>query len=276
MPTNSFQPEFNKEGKATIDWMEKIPARRGAMDCFLAAPAADKRYPLILLFMDVWGWREELFKLARRVAVNGYCCVVPDLFYRHGRLNFERRNTDGKTVSFDSLPLEIQLHMRSFARQVVRETIAEDVRAIFAAAASWPVALGPAGAVGFCLGGRAAFYAGQVFPEKIRAVASLHGTLLFTDNVSISAHTHVHCMQGEAYCGFGALDEHTPPDVVSNLQQCFEEHHHVGYRANVHPSAKHGYAIPDRDVYDPVAAERDWAAVFEMFKRQLNDEDTHE
>jgi carboxymethylenebutenolidase len=240
------------------------------MDCYLAAPTADRRYPLIILFMDVWGWRQELFAMARRVAANGYCCVVPDLFYRHGQLNFERRNAEGRTVSFDSLPLEVQQHMQSFSRQVVRETIAEDVGAIFMAAASWPVASGPAGAIGFCLGGRAAFYTGQVFPEKIRAVASLHGTLLFTDDVSISGHTQLDRMHGEVYCGFGALDGHTPPIVRSNLQELFEKSCQVGYKAVVHPGAKHGYAMPDRDVYDSVAAERDWVAIFEMFKRQLD------
>ena len=270
MPTNSFPPDVEKASKATIYWMEQIPAPRGAMNCYLAAPDADRRYPLIFLFMDVWGWREELFLMARRVAANGYCCVVPDLFYRHGRLNFERRNAEGRTVSFDSLPLEIQKHMQSFSRQVVRGTIAEDASAILAAATSWPVSSGPAGAIGFCLGGRAAFYAGQVIPEKIRAVASLHGTLLLTNDLSISAHTQLNRMQGEVYCGFGELDGHAPPLVASNLQKIFEEYRHVSYRANVHPGANHGYAMPDRDVYDPVAAERDWATIFDMLKRQLD------
>lgn len=240
------------------------------MDCYLATPDLDTRYPLVMLFMDVWGWREELFAMARRVAENGYCCIVPDLFYRHGRLNFERRNFDGKSVSFDTLPPEIQRHMQAFSRQLVRSTIAEDVRAIFDQAGSWPVSSGPAGAVGFCMGGRAAFYAGQVFPEKIRAVASLHGTLLFTDDESISAHTQLDRMQGEVYCGFGELDGHTPPLIVSNLQKCFDKYPDVNYEANVHSGARHGYAMPDRDVHDPVAAERDWAVIFDMFKRQLD------
>ena len=249
--------------------MEKIPAASVAMDCFISAPGRAVQYPLVILFMDIWGVREELFALARHFAANGYCCVVPDLFYRHGRLNFERRNADGRAVSFDTLPLEVQQHMRTFSRQVVRESIAEDVRAIFAAAKDWPAASGPAGAVGFCLGGRAAFYAGQVFSEKIRAVASLHGTLLFTEDASISAHTHAHCMQGEIYCGFGALDAHTPPSVVNNLKNLFEASRDVTYSAIVHAGAHHGYMMPDRDVYDSSAAGRDWAAIFKMFRRQL-------
>lgn len=269
MPTTSSSPELDKASKTTIDWMEKIPATPVAMDCYLAAPGTGLRYPLIILFMDVWGMREELFAMARRVAGKGYCCVVPDLYHRHGRLDFEQRGADGRTVSFDDLPLELRQHMQTYSRQIVRSKIAEDVRAILAAASSWPVALGPAGVLGFCMGGRAAFYAAQVFPEKFRAVASLHGTLLLTDDVSISAHTQLDRMQGEVYCGFGELDAHAPPVVASNIQKLFEKSRHVNYSANVHPGAKHGYAMPDRDVYDPVAAERDWAAIFDMFKRQL-------
>ena len=32
---------------------------------------------------------------------------------------------------------------------------------------------------------------------------------------------------------------------------------------------EHGYAIPDRDVFDKQAAERDWELIFAMYHRQL-------
>jgi carboxymethylenebutenolidase len=37
----------------------------------------------------------------------------------------------------------------------------------------------------------------------------------------------------------------------------------------VHPGARHGYALPDRDIHDHQAAERDWTEIFAMFRRQL-------
>ena len=250
--------------------MEKISATSGAMDCYLAAPNADKPCPLIIMFMDVWGMREELFAMARRVAAEGYCCVLPDLYHRHGRLVFEQRTPDGRTASFDDLPLEMQRHMKTYSRQVVRATIAEDVEAIFAVATSWPVAPGKAGAVGFCMGGRAALYAGQVFAERIRAVACLHGTVLLTDDESISAHTQIDRMQGEVYCGFGELDQHAPPTIARDIERRFKNNSQVAYSASVHAGAQHGYTMPDRNVYNHVAAENDWTAIFEMFRRQLD------
>jgi carboxymethylenebutenolidase len=37
----------------------------------------------------------------------------------------------------------------------------------------------------------------------------------------------------------------------------------------VHRGADHGYALPDRDVFDKQAANRDWEHIFAMFRRQL-------
>lgn len=44
----------------------------------------------------------------------------------------------------------------------------------------------------------------------------------------------------------------------------------VEYRAVVHASAEHGYALPDRDIYDKRATNRDWELIFAVFRRQLS------
>ena len=44
----------------------------------------------------------------------------------------------------------------------------------------------------------------------------------------------------------------------------------VDYCCEVHPGAEHGYALPDRDIYDKRAANRDWELIFAMFRRQLS------
>ncbi|OFZ98879.1 MAG: hypothetical protein A3H35_08300 [Betaproteobacteria bacterium RIFCSPLOWO2_02_FULL_62_17] len=43
----------------------------------------------------------------------------------------------------------------------------------------------------------------------------------------------------------------------------------VRYQFCVHAGAIHGYALPDRDIYDKQAAERDWEHIFAMFHRQI-------
>jgi carboxymethylenebutenolidase len=240
----------------------------GSMDCFVARPAEGHRFPLVILLMDIWGLREELFEIAQRVANEGYFCILPNLFYRHGKLRFEHRTSEGKAISFNKLPPDIREHMLAYAHQTVRATVREDVRAILTAAESWPVSDGPAASIGFCMGGRAAFYVGQEFPERFRANASLHGTRLVTDK-PFSAHTKVSAMRGEVYCGYGELDDQAAPIVVDTLKRLFHENPNVEYRAVVHTGAHHGYSMPDRDVYDHAATEQDWQQIFGMLQRQL-------
>jgi len=218
--------------------------------------------------MDVWGLREELFTITRRVAAQGYYCVVPNLFYREGKVRFERRNADGKMVSFDTLPAALQNEIRGHAAKLDRRTARTDITAILDFCRAEPVAAGPAGSAGFCMGGRLAFHAGQEFPERFRANASLHGTLLVTEAAD-SPHRLVHRMRGELYCGFGERDRFATADIIAALASAFATQNKVAYRSNVHAGANHGYSLPDRDVYDSAATESDWLEIFAMFERQL-------
>src|SRR5262245_44546952 len=45
----------------------------GPMDTFAVHPEAGGPFPCVVVFMDIWGLREELFDIARRVATVGYC-----------------------------------------------------------------------------------------------------------------------------------------------------------------------------------------------------------
>lgn len=244
-----------------------IPTADGAMDAYAAWPLGAGPFPLVVMFMDIWGLREELFGLARNVAAQGYYCVLPNLFYRHGQIRYERRNAEGRMVSFDTLPPDLQKEMSALARGLTRQMIETDVAAIFDFVRDKPVSGGPAGAVGFCLGGRIAFFAAQAFPQRIRAVSSMHGTLLVTDAPD-SAHRLVDRMQGEVYCGHGERDRASAPEVVAALKAAFGSQS-ASYHDVLHPGARHGYSMPDRDVYDAAAAAIDWRETFALFARQI-------
>jgi len=49
--------------------------------------------------------------------------------------------------------------------------------------------------------------------------------------------------------------------------QAFASCPDVRYRPTLHAGALHGYALPDRDVHDKHAANRDWENIFAMFRR---------
>ncbi len=238
------------------------------MDGYAAHPARGGPFPLVVLFMDVWGLREELFAIARRIAGHGYYCLVPNLFYREGKIRYERRNAEGKMMSVVDVPAELREEMRVRSAKVDRLRAGADIAAMLAFCRGEPVDPGPAGSVGFCLGGRVAFYAGQEFPERFLANASLHGTHLATE-AEDSPHLMTHRLRGEMYCGYGAQDRFATPEIRTAIDRAFAANPDVIYRQKLHAGAHHGYALPDRDIYDGEATEADWREIFAMFGRQL-------
>ncbi len=114
------------------------------MPCFAAWPDEDGPHPVVVMYMDAPGIREELYNFARRIAVQGYYAVLPDLYYRlgHHRFNLARRTEKMTEMIFAAW------HSLSNA-DVVRDTAAlMDALGEEDAASD-----GPMGCVGYCMSG---------------------------------------------------------------------------------------------------------------------------
>ena len=248
--------------------MIDIPTSAGRMDIFITRPQQGGPYPAVVIYMDIWGLREELFEIARRIATTGYVCAVPNFYYREGAVRYDTRNAQNKLVSVDRLEPQVRGVMLASLKAVSNAMVIADSGALldFLAADSG-VCAGPLGAIGYCMGGRHVLCAATAFPDRFRAVACLHGTELTADRPD-SPHLQLGVLGGELYCGYGEKDPHTPPEVVARmalvLGTCA-----VTYRQEVHPGAGHGYALPDRDVCDSRAAARDWEVIHPMLRRQV-------
>ena len=75
---------------------QDVQTSDGAMDVFMVHPDGDGPFPVVVLYMDAPGIREELCDFTRRIAAEGYFAVLPDLYYRRGRIRFDL-STMGKT-----------------------------------------------------------------------------------------------------------------------------------------------------------------------------------
>lgn len=252
-----------------IERFADIPAADGTMDAFVTHPEEGGPFPAVVILMDIWGLREELFDVARKLAVTGCFCIMPNFWYRRGPVRYEFRDARGRMLSLDALPQEKQDEIRGNARQISDRMAMADIGALLRHLQAEPMARpGPKGSVGYCLGGRYALQAAAEYPDDFRASVSLHGTALVNDGAD-SPHRLVGKMRGEVYCGFAEHDPYMSPPAVDTLTGLFKTSSNVGFRGIVHPGAHHGYALPDRDIFDKAAAGRDWEHIFAMLKRQL-------
>lgn len=247
----------------------EIPTADGRMETFVTHPEQDGPFPPVVLYMDVWGVREELHDLARRVATVGYCCMVPDFYYRQGRIRSTFRNDKGENISLSRLSKEDQAKVLAPALQLADSMVVEDSGAIlkFLHDGSQPVKPETVGSIGYCMGGRHVMQVAERYPEHFKASASLHGTTLISDRPD-SPHLGVAKLRGALYCGFAEFDHYAPRPMIQQLGDLLKSCS-VTYSHQIHKGAEHGYALPDRDIFDKRAAERDWELIFAMFHRQI-------
>ena len=55
-----------------------IKTAEGVMEVFVTHPEENGLFPAVIIYMDIWGVREELYDIARRVGTVGYYCFFPD------------------------------------------------------------------------------------------------------------------------------------------------------------------------------------------------------
>jgi len=251
-----------------IDKIIDIPTADGRMDAFMTHPEEGGPFPAVIVLMDIWGLREELFDIARKIAVAGYHVTVPNFWYRRGKVRYEFRDEKGRMRSLNTIPKEIQDEMHANMMHVTDAMAMADIGSVLKFLDGEPVRKGPKGTIGYCLGGRLSLSAAIAYPEHFRACASLHGTSMVGDAPD-SPHRSIGKIRGEVYCGYGERDRFTPPPVRETLDKLFKENEDVIFRGRVHAGCDHGYALPDRDVFDKAAANRDWEYIFAMYRRQL-------
>ena len=248
----------------------EIATADGVMEAFVAHPEEGGPFPCIVLFQDFWGLREEIYDLVRKVAVTGYYCMVPDLYYRVGKQHLvEYRNDKNEMMS------SWRIEKHEFARAMAPlskhtdEMFMSDTAAVvrFADESNDIISERRMGSFGYCLGGRLAIKAAAQFPQRFMATASLHGTYLVEEKPT-SAHHLIPNIRGEIYLGCAELDPYLPLESVAKFQESLVKHN-IKHRVEIHKGAQHGYAMPNRDVFDKRAYNRDWECIFAMFRRQL-------
>lgn len=241
-----------------IDQDVVINTKYGRQPGYAACPSDAGAYPAIIIYMDAPGFRDELKSQARRIAKHGYFCLVPDLYYRLGALRFDisRRN--------DAMSAVIRAAMMSLTNAAVTEDTAGMIAFLDAQDKVKP---GPLGCVGHCMSGPFAMTVAARY-SRMRAAAALYGVSMVTDRDD-SPHRLADQIKGELYVGFAEHDPSVPPTVAPALEEALKAAG-TRYRMETYVNAHHGFCFANRPDYDPIAAERCWETLFDLWDRNLN------
>jgi carboxymethylenebutenolidase len=237
----------------------QIQTADGEMETFVAHPEGSDASPVVVLYMDAPGIREELYGFARRIAAKGYYCVLPDLYYRAGRIRFDLSKMTAEEGR------EMFGHMRSLSNAKV----ISDTAGLLKALEDEPLAAdGPKGCLGYCMSGQYIMSVAGTFPDDFRASISCYGVGIVSDKPD-TPHRLAGAVQGEMFFAFAETDEYVADDVIPVLEKTLEEEGVVS-EIKTYPGTQHGFCFPERGApYHKEAAEDVWRRSFEMFERQL-------
>ncbi|MEU8660261.1 dienelactone hydrolase family protein [Actinoplanes philippinensis] len=243
----------------------EVPAADGTTEAYFVTPEGSGPFPAVLFFMDAFGLRPRLAEMAARIAAEGYAVLVPNLFYRDAR---------GPLTTPDELT-DAEKRGAAFGRLVpmIKNLTRERINADTAAyldflAGRAEVADGPAGIVGYCMGGRAALVAATEHPNRFAALASFHAGGVVTDGPD-SPHLAVPNLTAEVYFGHADNDGSMTPEQIKALEITLAEAG-VEYTSELYEGASHGFTMSDTPVHNPEAEQRHWAALLPLLGRTLS------
>lgn len=240
-----------------IERQVEIKTTEGVMTAFEFHPEEGGPYPIVLYLMDAPSIRPALKDMASRLATAGYYVLLPFLYYR-------------KSPYREFGASDEDMHTRSELMQSVTRTgIIPDAQAMLEFAAGNPMAdsAGKVGAVGFCMSGPLVLALVQFMPDKVAAVASIHGAWLVTDRDD-SPHRQLDRIKAEVYFAWADQDA-TATRAEMEIMDKALRHAHVNYRIDFMDGALHGFAPPGGQRYNRAAAEKHWERVHALFHRNL-------
>jgi carboxymethylenebutenolidase len=210
----------------------------GPMHAHVARPAGGGVHPGILVFLEAFGVNAHIREVANRLAQLGFAAIAPELFHRTGD-GFEAAYGDREAIA---------PHMEALSNAC----IAEDAKAAHGWLERHADPLRTA-AIGFCMGGRAAWIANAHLPLK--AAISFYGGGIAPALLGDAGKQHAPLLMF-----WGGADAHIPAEqyraVADALDTAGVEHEQV-----VFSKAGHGFFCDARESFHVGAAAQAWELV---------------
>jgi carboxymethylenebutenolidase len=239
----------------------EINTAAGASEGFLYRPEGRDRWPGVIHFTDIGGIRPAHQDMARRLAAKGYTVLVPNVFYRTGRLpvfDFPLKIGDERTMK----------RLAELSARLTAEAIGFDASDyVDFLARHDSVSPGGMGVVGYCFSGKMALYAAMSRGDRIVAAASFHGGGLFTDTPT-SPHLVLPVIAARLYFAHATKDTSMPTEAIEKLDRALEAWGGQ-YESEVYDGAYHSWTVSDSPVYNQPQAERAFEKLTKLFAETL-------
>jgi carboxymethylenebutenolidase len=217
----------------------QFPSNGTTTDGYLATPAAGKG-PGVLVIQEWWGLVKHIENVCDRFAAEGFSAVAPDLY--HGKVATEPGDAEKLFMALNIAQAEKDLS--GAVRYLAQHSSTAKV-----------------GAVGFCMGGQLALFAGCTNPA-IGAVVDFYG---IHPNVTPDYARLI----GPVLGLFAEKDAFVTPAAAREVEAAIRK---AGKPVEIHiyPGVDHGFFNDERtDVYNKAAAEDAWRRTLAFFRAHL-------
>ena len=233
----------------------------GTVEAQFYCPEGSGPWPGIILYTDILGVRPASQDMAKGFSAEGYCVLLPNLFYRESDMpifSFQPAFGEEKTMA----------RVGELRKSLDTEAAYKDGAAYADFLLAQPEVKKPVvGAVGYCMGGTMAIRAAGVAPDKIGAVASFHAGNLVTDAPD-SPHLLAPKIKARLLFGWAVEDRTMPSEAIEKLKSALDAAG-VRYEGEVYEGARHGWTMRDHHVYNQAQAMRAWTKTVAFFKDAL-------
>ena len=242
----------------------EIRAADGTVDGIFFRPEGDRQWPGVIFLTDIGGIRPATRDMARRLAAEGYCVLMPNVFYRTARppvFDFPRVLGEERTmkrIAELSAPLTLEAMERD-ASDYVEFLAAQD-----------SISGGAMGVVGHCITGGMSMRAAAARQDRIAAAASFHGVRLFTD-APTSPHLALPRIKARLYFAHAVKDNSMPEEAIEKLDRALDAWGGE-YESEIYEDAYHGWTALDSPVYNGPQAERAFQKLTELFVETLKND----
>ncbi|MCI0549285.1 MAG: dienelactone hydrolase family protein [Candidatus Rokubacteria bacterium] len=219
--------------------MVEFPSNGVTAQGYLATPAAGKG-PGVLVIQEWWGLVGHIKAVCDRFAAEGFSALAPDMY--HGKTADE---PDGAGKLLMALNIaQAEKDLTGAAKYLAGHSSTAKL-----------------GAVGFCMGGQLALFAGCTNPD-VGAVVDFYG-------IHPNVQPDYTRLQGPVLGLFAEKDAFVTPQTARDVEAAIKK---AGKSAEVHiyPGVDHGFFNDERpDVYDKSAAGDAWRRTLAHFRTHL-------